>query len=168
MAISPEEAKRAAAGPLGESMGKFPLIFAKAVMFGESPSRHRPARINNGTAFLLELSCGPVAVTCYQVIDFYWKRLKSGEDCLFQIGECRFDPLSQWLSASPDADLAVLKLSDAQAKLHCPPLLPVSAKLRIVSPRAQRASYASLLLNTWEVFRSKESAVPPVSPVGPA
>jgi hypothetical protein len=97
-------------------MGKFPLIFAKAVMFGENPSRHRPARINNGTACLLKLSCGAVAVTCYHVIDFYRKRLKAGDDCLFQIGECRFDPLSQLLSASPDADLAVLRLSDAQAR----------------------------------------------------
>jgi hypothetical protein len=50
------------------------------------------------------------------VIDFYRKRLSAGEDCLFQIGECRLDPLSQLLSESADADLAVLRLSEAQAR----------------------------------------------------
>jgi hypothetical protein len=92
--MSSEEAKKAAAGPLGEMMGKFSLILAKAIMFGETPSRYRPAGINNGTASLLQLNCGPLSVTCDHVIDFYRKRLKAGVHCLFQIGECRLDPSS--------------------------------------------------------------------------
>jgi hypothetical protein len=113
--MSPEDARKAVAGPLGREFGKFPLQFAKPVLFGEYPSRQRPSKINNGTASLLRLDCGPVAVTCHHVIDYYRERLKSGERCLFQIAGCRFDPLAQLISESMDVDLAVLTLTEEQA-----------------------------------------------------
>src|ERR1017187_4611851 len=113
--MSPEDARKAVAGPLGREFGKFPLQFAKPVLFGEYPSRQRPSKINNGTALLLRLDCGPVAVTCHHVIDYYRERLKSGERCLFQIAGCRFDPLAQLISESMDVDLAVLTLTEEQA-----------------------------------------------------
>jgi hypothetical protein len=114
--MSPEESRKAAAGPLGLEFGKFPLQFAKPVFFGEYPSQQRPSKVNNGTVSLLQLACGPVAVTCDHVVDYYRNRLRSGERCLFQISGCRFDPLDQLMSESPDADLAVLTLTDKQAE----------------------------------------------------
>ena len=96
-------------------VGKFPAMFAKAVVFGEHPSRERPSKLNNGTVSLLRLDCGPVAVTCHHVIDFYRKRVKAGEKCLFQVGQCRLDPFDQLLSENSDADLAVLRLTETQA-----------------------------------------------------
>ena len=90
-------------------------MFAKAVVFGEYPSRERPSKLNNGTVSLLRLDCGPVAVTCHHVIDFYRERVTAGEKCLFQIGQCRLDPFDQLLSENSDVDLAVLKLTEAQA-----------------------------------------------------
>jgi trypsin-like peptidase len=113
--MSPDDARKAATGPLGREFGKFPLQFAKPLLFGEYPSRQRPSRINNGTASLLRLDCGPVAVTCHHVIDYYRERLKSGERCLFQIAGCRFDPLDQLISESSAVDLAVLRLTQEQA-----------------------------------------------------
>jgi hypothetical protein len=99
----------------GKEVGKFPPMFAKAVVFGEHPSRERASKLNNGTVSLLRLDCGPVAVTCYHVTDFYRERVNGGEKCLFQVGQCRLDPLDQLLSESSNADLAVLKLTEAQA-----------------------------------------------------
>jgi len=100
----------------GREVGKFPPKFAKAVVFGEYPSRERPSKLNNGTVSLLRLDCGPVAVTCHHVIDFYRKRVSGGEKCVFQIGQCRLNPLDTLLSESPEVDLAVLALTEAQVE----------------------------------------------------
>jgi hypothetical protein len=100
---------------LGEAVGNFPLRFAKAVMFGEGPSREAQSKINSATASLLQLECGPVAVTCRHVLEAYRERLKGGETCLFQIGGCRIDPSTQCISESQEADLAVLALTQEQS-----------------------------------------------------
>ncbi len=50
--MNEREAKELAAGPLGEKMEKFPLLFAKAVFFGPRPSRVQPTDVNSGTATL--------------------------------------------------------------------------------------------------------------------
>lgn len=113
--MSSEDSRKSATSPLGRELGKFPLQFAKPVLFGEYPSRQRPSKFNNGTASLLRLNCGPIAVTCHHVIDYYRERLKSGERCLFQIAGCRFDPLDQLISESSEVDLAVLALTETQA-----------------------------------------------------
>src|SRR5262249_43083531 len=68
----------------------------------------------NGTATLLQLDCGSVAVTCYHVLKCYKQRRDAGENCLCWIGECRIDPVSQCIAMSEGADLAVLGLTDAQ------------------------------------------------------
>ena len=49
------EAKKLAAGPLGEKMAKFPLLFAKMAFFGQRPSRDQPREINNGSITLVDL-----------------------------------------------------------------------------------------------------------------
>ena len=112
----PEEAKPLIVGPLGQHYGKFPLIFAKVIIFGEPPSRMRPSKVNNATASLIRLPCGPVAITCLHVLEYYRHRLKSGQECLFQLGRCRLDPLKQIISESDRADVVVFALTEAQAQ----------------------------------------------------
>ena len=102
-------------GPLGREIGNFPLRFAKSVMFGGRPSREALTKINSGSASLLQLDCGPVAVTCHHVVQCYRERLEAGEQCVFQIGSCRIDPLAQCISESQGVDLAVLDLTWEQA-----------------------------------------------------
>lgn len=114
--ILPEEAKRLAAGPLGQVMSKFPLRFAKAVLFGDLPAARAPVRINNGTASLVDLGNGPLAITCFHVIDSFRERVQEGRPTLFQIGNCRLDPLKQLVSESEQLDLAVIRVTDQQAK----------------------------------------------------
>jgi hypothetical protein len=114
--ISPEEAKKLAAGPLGHEMSKFPLRFAKMVLFGDLPSRRAPAMINNGTASLVDLGNGPMAITCSHVIASFRERLRGGRPSLFQIGNSRLDPVAQLISENENLDLAVIGLRDDQAK----------------------------------------------------
>lgn len=114
--MSSEKAKKLAAGPLGQEMSKFPLRFAKAVLFGDLPSARAVARINNGTASLVDLGNGPLAITCSHVIASFRERLREGRPGLFQIGNCRLNPLSQLISESEDLDLAVIGLRGEQAK----------------------------------------------------
>src|SRR4051812_29069572 len=114
--ISPEDAKKLAAGPLGREMSKFPLRFAKAILFGDLPSPHAPARINNGTASLIDLGNGPLAITCSHVIASFRERVRQGRPSLFQSGNCRLNPLSQLISEDENLDLAVIGLRNDQAK----------------------------------------------------
>jgi hypothetical protein len=114
--MSPEEAKKLAAGPLGEMMGKFPLRFAKAAFFGDLPSKDGTARINNGTVSLVDLGQGPLAITCSHVIEPFRERLREGRPSLFQIGNCRLNPISQLVCESQELDLAVIRLTEQQVK----------------------------------------------------
>lgn len=86
------------------------------MIFGERPTRYARTKINNGTASLVRLDCGPVAVTCNHVLEEYRKRETAGEQLLFQIGGCLIDPSSQCISASREADLAVLALTREQSE----------------------------------------------------
>lgn len=114
--ISPEEAKKLAAGPLGREMSKFPLRFAKAIVFGDRPSPHAPAKINNATASLIDLGNGPLAITCEHVIASFKERVREGGPSVFMIGNCELNPLSQLISENKNADLAVIGLHQDQAK----------------------------------------------------
>jgi len=110
-----EEAKRAVAGPLGEKMARFPLLFAKAAFFGQRPSRARPAEIRSGTITLADLGAGPIGITCQHVIAHYREQKKKFDDVLFQIGNVEVDPQSQLVDEDARLDLAVLRLSEEQA-----------------------------------------------------
>ena len=65
----------AAAGPLGQELAKFPLLFSAAVVFGNSPARDRPTNINTATATLVNFGNGPICITCYHVIEEYRKKV---------------------------------------------------------------------------------------------
>ena len=103
--------KKIAAGPLGQELCKFPLLFTKPVFFGEPQSG-----INNGTVSLINLGKGPFAITCFHVIEKFRELAREGKQGLFQIGPCGLDPLSQLISQSEHFDLAVIGITEKQAK----------------------------------------------------
>lgn len=113
--ISPEDAKKLAAGPLGAELAKYPLRFSTPVFFGDFPRNNNPAKINNGSASLLNFGNGPLAITCFHVLNHYRSRIENGDKCLFQIGPCRLDPLNQLISENKELDIAVISLSEKQA-----------------------------------------------------
>jgi hypothetical protein len=111
-----EEAKRLAAGPLGEKLAKYPLLFSKAAFFGERPAKHKSTYVRNGTVTLVDFGTGPIAITCAHVISDYRKLLKTNERALFQLGNVEFDPLSQLIAEDKRLDLATIRLTPTQAK----------------------------------------------------
>jgi hypothetical protein len=114
--MTPEEAQKLMKGPLGEAMSKFPLRFAKAILFGDRPTRDGRATVRNATASLLNLGHGPLAITCHHVLEEYRARIQQGNDHLFQIGNCRLDPLAQLISDDEATDVAVIRITSAQAR----------------------------------------------------
>jgi hypothetical protein len=110
------EAKKLAAGPLGECLGKFPLLFAKAAFFGQRPSRNQPSEFKNGTITLVDLGNGPLAITCQHVIAAYRERRTELERVIFQIGNVDLDPIEQLIDENARLDLATIRLSEKQAK----------------------------------------------------
>ena len=66
------EAKRQAIGPsLGRMLGQFPILFARAVIFGKQRSQTEAGSINNGTSTLVDFGTGPITVTCAHVLAAY-------------------------------------------------------------------------------------------------
>jgi hypothetical protein len=110
------KAKALAAGPLGEKMGKFPLLFAKAAFFGERPSRSREVEVNNGTVTLANLGNGPIAITCQHVIAGFREKRKEAQNVIFQLGFVDLDPLAQLIDGNERLDLATIRLTEKQAK----------------------------------------------------
>lgn len=110
------KAKQLAAGALGEKLGKFPLLFAKSVLFGQRPSKSRPNQISNGTVSLVDLGDGPLAVTCEHVIAGYIEMTKAHDNLVFQIGSVEINPLEQLVDKNARLDLATIRLTDAQVK----------------------------------------------------
>jgi hypothetical protein len=110
------QAKKLAAGPLGEQLGKFPLLFAKSILFGERPSEAKPATISSGSVSLVNLGRGPIAVTCEHVIAGYREMLATHSNVLFQIGEVEIDPIKQLIDLDARLDLATIHLTDTQTQ----------------------------------------------------
>lgn len=111
-----QKAKQAAARPLGEKMAKFPLLFSKALIFGQRPSRDRPTEIRNGTATLANLGAGPIAITCQHVIACYRRQREQVDNMVFQIGDVDLDPLQQLIDENARLDLAVIRLTEPQIR----------------------------------------------------
>ena len=110
------KAKRLAAGPLGEKMAKFPLLFAKPVFFGQRPSRTHPSEIRNGTITLVDLGTGPLGITCQHVIASYRKERANLDRVIFQVGDVDFDPNEQLIDENQRLDLATIRLTEKQVK----------------------------------------------------
>lgn len=120
--MTPDDAIKLAAGPLGDQLARFPLRFAKAVLFGELPSRGKPVRIRNGTITLVDLGDGPIGVTCAHVIDAYRNLIQEvGQqpghtNLIFQVGDVVIDPFAQLVDENPTLDLATIRFTDKQIK----------------------------------------------------
>ena len=110
------KAKELAAGPLGEKMAKFPLLFAMAAFFGQRPSKSRPTEVRNGTITLADLGKGPLAITCHHVITAYRERRAALEKVIFQIGDIQIDPIDQLIDEDERLDLATIRLTESQVK----------------------------------------------------
>lgn len=110
------QAKKLAAGPLGEQLAKFPLLFAKAILFGQRPSKSRVSEIHNGSVSLVNLGDGPLAVTCEHVISGYRDMKETHSDVVFQIGDVELDPCEQLIDANIRLDIATIRLTNNQTK----------------------------------------------------
>jgi hypothetical protein len=105
-----------AAGPLGEKMGKYPLLFAKVAFFGQRPLRQQRIDINNATVTLVDLDHGPIAITCQHVIEGFREKQKEKNGVIFQLGSVVLDPIEQLIDENKYLDLATIRLTEKQAK----------------------------------------------------
>jgi hypothetical protein len=96
-----------ATSELRRNLCEFPAMFAKAVVV------HAAKEYHTATATLIDLGCGPLAVTCAHVIRQYLKQWRGGQAVL-RIGNVRV-LASQLCSIGEDVDLATIRLTDEQA-----------------------------------------------------
>lgn len=106
-----QEAKKIAAGPLGREISKFPLRFAVAALFGQRPTSKCVSDVRNGTVCLVDLGCGPIAITCSHVLEEYKRKLEKNEQTIFQIGDLEVEPLKKLIDESKALDLATINLN---------------------------------------------------------
>jgi len=119
MAVQPttyEEAKAMVAGDLGLEMEKFPLRFATAAYFGTPPRLGKEMEVNSGSASLLRLGGTHMALTCHHVLEGYRDRLKADASTIFQLGDCKLDPVKQLKAESEKLDFALVELHEGQAQ----------------------------------------------------
>jgi hypothetical protein len=112
-----QEAKRQAISPsLGRMLGQFPILFARAVIFGKQRSQNQAGSIKNGTSTIVDFGTGPIAVTCAHVLAAYRGLRESGENVYFQVGNVRLEPDAQLIDENAEMDLATISLSVKQAE----------------------------------------------------
>lgn len=111
--LNDDQAKALMSGALSEKTTKFPLLFAKAAIIGERPSKQQPAQINNGTVSLADLGAGPIAITCQHVIAAFRER-QANSPVIFQIGGVELDPVAQLIDENKRLDLATIRLTQEQ------------------------------------------------------
>jgi hypothetical protein len=109
------EAKKLIAGPAGVEFEKYPLKFAVPAYFGIRPQSGKSATVNSGTASLVRIGGQPYALTCSHVLEAYRNRLVDGA-CIFQIGNCELDPLTQLKVEDKILDYALIRLTEEQGK----------------------------------------------------
>jgi hypothetical protein len=112
---TPDEAKKLISGTAGVEFEKYPLKFAVPAFFGIRPQPGKPSTVNSGTASLLRIGGQPYALTCSHVLETYRNRLAEGA-CIFQIGNCELEPLTQLKVEDKKLDYALIGLTEAQSK----------------------------------------------------
>lgn len=110
-----DEAKKKAAGPLGQKMAEFPLQFAAPVFFADIPAKDEQPKANNGTITLIKFGERLLGVTCFHVLNEYRKQLAQDPSRVFQIGNVRLAPFDRLIDESEDIDLATLDLTGLEA-----------------------------------------------------
>lgn len=113
--MTPDEARVLLAGPFGLELMRFPLRFAKPAFFGIWPRRDEPLTVNNGTTSLVRRGDEHFAITCHHVLDGFRQVRAESERAFFQIANCRLDPCEQLAVERDRPDVAVIRLSAAQA-----------------------------------------------------
>lgn len=111
-----EEAKKLVSGDLGLEMSKYPLRFACAAYFGVPSAGGEEMTVNNGTATLIRIGGKPTVLTCAHVLQGYRDKLALHAGCVFQVGDCVFDPLAQLVKEDAGLDYALIGLSEEQAE----------------------------------------------------
>jgi hypothetical protein len=122
-----DEAKKLIAGHDGVEFEKYPLKFAVPAYFGIRPQLGEPARVNSGTASLVRIGGQPYALTCSHVLEAYRESLAKGA-CIFQIGNCEIDLLTQLKVEDKKLDYALIGLTEAQGKEISMPVGPFDGK----------------------------------------
>jgi len=107
-----KKAKEIGAGPLGKEMARFPLSYANSILIGPRPLTTTPPKINSGTVSLIKLDVGPVAITCYHVIEEYRSLLEKDSEIVFQIGNIKLDPIKLLIDENRDLDIVTLSLNE--------------------------------------------------------
>ncbi|HDR8858106.1 TPA: hypothetical protein QDA74_005004 [Burkholderia territorii] len=113
--MTPDEARALLAGPFGLELMRFPLRFTKPAFFGIWPRRGDPPTVNNGSASLIRLGEEHFAITCHHVLDGFRQKRAESDRAFFQVANCRLDPLAQLVEESDRPDIAVIRLTAAQA-----------------------------------------------------
>lgn len=110
-----DEVKVLVAGDLGEQLERYPLRCAIPVFFGPALKPGTTMTVSNGSASLVALSGAPHVLTCWHVLDGYRQALQEGRLFVFQVGDCKLDPLAQLVDEDEAFDIVVIRLSEAQA-----------------------------------------------------
>lgn len=101
---------------LSEQVAKFPMRFAKAAIIGRRPRPADLAKVSTGTATLVQLSAGNVAITCDHVVGQAIEARAQAADSLFQIGDVIVDLDHQLIDRSQDRDIATIHITDSQVE----------------------------------------------------
>jgi hypothetical protein len=104
------------AGDLGKEMEKYPLRFASSAYFGAPPHPKKEFVVSSGSASLVRLKSQPYIVTCSHVLQGYRDWLEKDSACIFQIGDCKLDPVAQLVDESSRLDVAVIGLTEQQVQ----------------------------------------------------
>lgn len=98
---------------LEEQTTKFPMRFTKAVIIGPRPQKGVTATILNGSATLVHLPIGPVAITCQHVVA---EALAPTDEAprIFQIGDAVIDLQSQLIDQNERLDIATVLIKPEQ------------------------------------------------------
>ena len=96
-------------------LAEVPLAHAVPAYFGSSPTGTLSVQ-KNGSATLLRICGKKLAVTNNHVIEGYRTDLSSEPNLLFQLGNQKLDPLELLIDEDSYYDLAVLDLTEYEAK----------------------------------------------------
>lgn len=102
---------------LDEQLAKFPMRFTTSVIVGPKPQAGASVTVNTGSAVLVDLGKGPIAITCQHVVAEAMKPLPNGEKKRFQVGGHVFDLNSRLIDQSEELDIATVQVDPKELPL---------------------------------------------------
>lgn len=162
---------------LSEQAAKFPMRFAKAVIIGRRPCPGRSAKVLTGTATLVQLPVGTVAITCEHVVRQAFIAFEDDPETIVQIGDAVIDLGRQLIDKNEGRDIATILIDEQQlaevvsgdeigtslfAPVAWPPPRPAEEDYIAFGgfPGALRevASFQDLVFGTWSSGASRVSS----------